>query len=66
MGKSLMASNTVLGEEIVVEIQEGSLWYDVPVAFLIKCLEIVFDPMDFPKASFNEKSLYLLLTLCFK
>lgn len=29
--------------------------------FFIRCLEIVFDPMDFPKASFNEKSLYLLL-----
>lgn len=53
-----MASNTLLGEEMIVEILEGSLLCDVPVTFPIKCLEIGFDPTDFPKA-FNEKTLYL-------
>lgn len=49
-----------LGEEITVEILGRSLLCDVPVLFPIKCLETGFDPMDFPKASFNEKTLYLL------
>lgn len=62
MGKSRMASNTLLGEEITVEILEGSLWCDAPDTFPVKCVETGFGPMDFPKA-FNEKILYLLLTL---
>ena len=61
-----MLNKSTLEKEIIVEIHEGSLLHDVPVTFPIRCLEIVFGPVESPEALFNEKSVHLLLTLCLK
>lgn len=62
MGKSLTASNTLLGEKLLLKYLRVHFGIEVPVIFSIKMGEVV---VYFPDASLNEKLLYLLLARSF-